>query len=250
MDQLDEKQLRKQIYRLFDAVKRQGHVLFTPFFDEGVSRFVQNIIEAAGFEGYSLFGGHSACARQMLGVFPDDQKPDHGLFPIVSFTATIKGDHAVSHRDVLGSLMALQLRRDSIGDIFLASRQCVVFVRQTVAGTLEREWKQIGGSGIFLERGFDEAICCLPRKKPMVGSVASLRLDAVVGLAGRMSRKEASELIRQGRVRKNGFVRRLPSAPVAFGDILSVQGSGKYEVSPSAHQTKKGRWMLEILKYV
>ena len=78
---------------------------------------------------------------------------------------------------------------------------------------------------------------------------ASLRLDAIASAGFRMSRSKMSDLIKGGDVRLNWKSGAKTSVDVAQGDVISCSGKGRVEVK-AITQTKKGKWSVEMIRYV
>ena len=82
------------------------------------------------------------------------------------------------------------------------------------------------------------------------GTVASLRLDCVVGLAAHLSREKAAALIRADKVEINHFPVSSVSRELRGGDVLSIRGFGRFVLSEINGETKKGRIHIELKKYI
>ena len=83
----------------------------------------------------------------------------------------------------------------------------------------------------------------------ITGSIASLRMDALLALVLKTSRSKASEFLEEEKVYVNGKLCISNSAEPKAGDILSVRGVGKYIFDGVLSSTKKGRQMIRIRKY-
>ena len=83
----------------------------------------------------------------------------------------------------------------------------------------------------------------VPERKvcPVMFTVQSARLDAVVSGMFRLSRTSAAAQIRAGAVHLNYTECLRPDAPVAPGDVLSLRGAGKGSVTEVGGVSRKGR---------
>lgn len=195
-----------------------------------------------------FYGGYPDAERVMLGVFPGEEA-DRGDFPILPITISLPKLSALSHRDILGSLMALSITRESIGDILIEPRRAIVFLAPAAGELALSELSRIGSAGVVCERGAD--LSSLPEQQYSIidSTVSAMRLDAVVAAFIQKSRQTATGLIAAGLVSKNGRLQDSQSARVDSGDKISVRGHGKaliHEKGPS----KKGRIRIEIRKYL
>ena len=80
-------------------------------------------------------------------------------------------------------------------------------------------------------------------------SVASMRLDGIVSDVCRLSRAKALVPIQAGRCRVNFKTESDPSKPLKEGDVVSLQGFGRFRVLEVEGVNKKGRTRVKIGKY-
>ena len=88
------------------------------------------------------------------------------------------------------------------------------------------------------------------RAEESIVRVSSLRLDALIAQAFRLSRGDAAELFTAERVFVNGALAKCPSAAPKEGDIISARGFGRFIFSAVSGQSKKGKLVVEIKRYV
>ena len=86
--------------------------------------------------------------------------------------------------------------------------------------------------------------------KTIRDTVATPRLDAVTAAGFSLSRGKAAALIASGKVSLNHRECLKADRPVAEGDVLTCRGLGKCVVKEVPGQSKKGRTMLVIERYV
>ena len=82
------------------------------------------------------------------------------------------------------------------------------------------------------------------------GTCASVRLDALIGLAFQTSRSSMVSFIESGLVFVNGKLITSNGYEPKEGDIISVRGKGRFIYDGVSRQTKKGRLGVRIRKYV
>jgi len=80
--------------------------------------------------------------------------------------------------------------------------------------------------------------------------VATLRLDAVLSTGFSTARGKAAELIAAGRVSLNHRECLKPDKTVAENDVLTCKGLGKCVLKTVLGQSKKGRIMIEMERYL
>ena len=86
--------------------------------------------------------------------------------------------------------------------------------------------------------------------KTIRDTVATPRLDAVVASGFSLSRSKAAALISSGRVALNHRECLKGDRQVGEGDVLTCRGLGKCVVKEVPGQSKKGRTMLVLERYV
>ncbi len=80
-------------------------------------------------------------------------------------------------------------------------------------------------------------------------TVASLRLDGICADVYRLSRSKVLAPIKAGRCRVNWKVEEDPSKSLKAGDVVSIQGFGRFKVMEQDGMTKKGRCRVKIGKF-
>lgn len=235
---------------LFDTAERRCIPKFTSFLDESQQFLAERYLERTKRSGWMLWGGYEGAVRRMLGAFPDYMEPSLEQFPIAPFTASYRKADMLTHRDFLGSLMALGIKREAVGDILPAEGSCLFFTTDRIQALVLGEVEKIGRTGVRLEPGVHMALPEGAKFQEISGTVASLRLDCVVALLTGKSRERAGELIQGGLVAKNYQLCDSNSAAVKPGDILSVRGFGKARLAEEVRMTKKDRCFITLMKYV
>lgn len=232
---------------LLEACGRSGAPRFTAFLTEGECALAQQTLERL-HGSFAFFGGYAQAQRRILCVHPPEYAPGEHAYPIACVHLTYRAADELTHRDVLGALMHLRLRRDAVGDILPQAGLTQVFLHKPVAQLVCDELQKIGRVGVRAvlapyTGGFVQDF------EQIQGTVASLRLDAVVSLAARISRERSAALIRSGQVTLGGLPATTPSALIGQDAVFSARGSGKFRLAQVSGTTKKGRLHITIEKY-
>ena len=157
----------------------------------------------------------------------------------------------LNHRDFLGSVLGLGIKREKIGDILVGSERCFMFVSTDIAEYICENLSKIGNAGVSVELA-DVSEVELPARsvEEIVGTVANVRLDAVLGVALKVSRSRAAELISAGVVVVNWEIAASVAKLVSSGDVFSVKGFGRFRLSEIGGLSKKNRTYVTIEKYL
>ena len=223
---------------------------YSAFLDERQCVLCEKVMASVRYENYLLWGGYEGAERKMLCVYPQYGDDDiKNSFPMTAVTFRFRNEDRLDHRDHLGSLMALGITRDSVGDILVGEGGSCVFVKDTALRDVLGVTK-IGRVGVRAEEGFDPSMVKEPEFREITGTVASLRLDSVVALALRISREKAAALIRGGAVAISHAVTEQISRNVEVGDKISARGYGKFMVKSVDGVSHKDRLHITICKYI
>lgn len=224
----------------------------TDFLDPRQAFIVESL--AAREHGTAVWanGGYEGAERKRVIIAPDFLDPSFepagiALLSVTSEDARIR---ELAHGDYLGALLGLGVKREKIGDIHVHDWGAHVLVAEELAPFFASHLTGVGRTAVSADilplerleesqRNIAEMFC----------TVASLRLDSVVGEAARLSRAKAAAPIRAGRCRVNWKVEEDPSAPVKEGDVISLQGFGRFTILAVEGLSKSGRYRLRIGKF-
>ena len=198
---------------------------------------------------YGIYGGYNGAERSYIGIFPEWCDQETEPYPIKAITFTYRPQYTLCHRDFLGAVLNLGLQRSAIGDILIESGRAVMFASADITDYVISQLDKVGRVGGTLTEGY---VGELPGRGQLVecsATVASLRLDCVVGALTGKSRSGSVELISAALVTVNSVAVGKPTYTVKCGDTLSVRGYGKFSIIASHEQSKKGRIILRWQKY-
>ncbi len=202
---------------------------------------------------YLPLGGYEGAERNLFFFLPDWMDPLQipEQSPIRCLRAAFRREDGLSHRDFLGSLMAMGIAREKIGDLLVGEESADIVVADTVAEFLLQNWDSAGRAKLRLQAIAPECIH-IPQVQcqQIRDTVSSLRLDAVVAAGLRMSRGRAAELIAAGRVQLDWRPCTKSDHPVVQGDTISARGFGKFQLAEVGGMTKKGRIAVVISRYL
>ena len=202
--------------------------------------------------GLMTFGGYEDAERKML-VYLPDYLDEESLYleggPLCCLRATFFEEDRLTHRDFLGALMGMGVERETVGDILPREGSCDIAVLRELLPFLLSSFDQAGRARLSLEEvEFAEPIEAQFRL--IRDTLASLRLDALVGAGFSLAREKAAEAIRAGRVTLNNLECLKPDKPVQEGAKVSLRGMGKIELVSVGGVSRKNRTVVEIKRYI
>ena len=211
-----------------------------------------------------FFGGYLNAQRKQIFLLPEyisDTADENNVYQLLAddfaeaisvLKITGSGFYRLSHRDYLGSLLALGIERATLGDIcVLDEHSAIVFCSSEVESFIFYELSTIGRDKVKVEKTEVDANTLSTQKyQPFTDTVASERLDCVVAALFSLSREKAQNLIKGGFVEFNYETALKVDACVSSGDIISARGYGKFVIKDISQPTKKGRIRLFADKYI
>jgi len=205
-------------------------------------RFPKNDVKL----GFS--GGYEDAERQLCAFYTYEED---AVYPICTLNFKIKSKNStLSHRDYLGSVLSLGIKRETIGDIVITDDGAIVFCLEEIADYIINNLTKIGGNGVTVTRNTSLDTINIKRDYDQKDTtVSSLRCDTVVAAFLNLSRAKATQYIERGLVTLNYETVKSVSESVKNEDVLSVRGHGKFRVKTDGRLTKKGRIHITICKY-
>lgn len=194
----------------------------------------------------SLSGGSPHAERKRLLLLPRYHDPDDVDYGLALFSVDYPKKFAsISHRDLLGALMNLGLKREKFGDLLLKDGQVQFIIAEEIASYVELNLTKVGNSPVKLERIPLSDMLSVPKIwREQSGTVSSLRLDAVLAEIYHLSRTKSSQWIQRELVKVNWKPIDQPAYVLEAGDELSVRGKGRSKLIAVEGQTKKGKWRI------
>lgn len=159
--------------------------------------------------------------------------------------------YQLTHRDVLGGLLALGIKRGVLGDILMVPGGCQIIGDASITPFLLNELQRIGAANVKSKRIELSELQPRPETvKEIRSTVASLRLDSVAAAGFGTSRTQMTEEIQAEKVKVNWKDVKSPAQMVKAGDVISFRGRGRVEIVEITGQTKKGRTGVLLKRYI
>jgi len=229
--------------------EKHWEVVRGDFIDPGQAHLVT--LMANRYHGESqihLYGGYDFAERKRACFARheiDVNTTDYGL-AILKVTGNF-GFVRVSHRDFLGSLLALGIRREKLGDVIVVESLAYIVVDELVAEHVRALLTHVGQAPVRVEyAAFHELQAWRPKFKSDVAIAASARLDAIAAAVYNLSRSESALLVERGLVKLNHIPCNSGAKEVKPGDLISARGYGRVYVREFVGLTQKDRLRIRI----
>ncbi len=237
--------------RLKDLSKRS--------FDRGIWTFSdfltlseQSLVSASTVGEYELYGGYDGAERRIAvfgsvnicGYVCDLPLKVLGISPVSAKFAEV-----LTHRDFLGALMSLGVKRDVLGDIIVRDNVGYVICLDTITGFIKDNLIQIKHTPVHCEilDELPEGSIQTPETREIL--VSSERIDAVVSAVYNLSRSDSKELFGEKKIFINSRCAENSSLILKSDSIVSVRGRGRFKYNGIIRTTKKGRIAVSIEVY-
>lgn len=252
---LHDDYLNQKLEDMFRSVDEKVSTKYTTFLDRSeivqAEDYIKSIKKYYPEVEYIFWGGYEGAEREILCVYHTYVGCPLEDFPLSVVQFKYSTNFAkISHRDFLGSIMALQVARNSIGDIIVGEGLTQVVVSSNVSQVLLDEITRIGKLGVSTSLVDSVTLQVTQEFKEMKGTVSSLRLDSVLGVALKLSRSHAVQLVKSKAVAVNYLEQINPDYTLKRGDIFTARGFGKYILAEVSEPTKKDRLHVIVKKYL
>lgn len=234
-----DKLLLAKAYDAIELSERRSSPRFVGFLNEHEAAFLRANLPHGREDCF--FGGYPDAIRVMFGAgaAQDD-------YPITALAFTHRPEFTLSHRDYLGALTALGIRRETIGDILVDTGRAVVFFADEIVPFVLANVDKVGRVGVRVEYA-DPADLPLPDEgEERMLTLSSLRLDAFVAAACCLSREKAAQLIRTDMVTLDHAPACDTARTLCEGACVTVRGYGKYILSAMLGTSRKGKLRIAI----
>lgn len=196
-------------------------------------------------------GGYDLAERKLILFLPYEDYPYQLPYDIIRITPSgPRFAEKPGHRDYLGALMNLGIVREKLGDIITDEDGAYVFCVSSVSEYIVSSLSKIRNTFVKAEIMPDMEFDYKPRFEEIQGTVASLRLDSVISLGFGQSRSHIIQYIEAGKVSVNGRIITTNAYGLKENDIVSVRGLGRIQYARAVAETKKGRLMVILRKYI
>ncbi len=197
-----------------------------------------------------FYGGYDDAERVILINLPDYAFVEDDDPLTVIRAAAPAGSRVLTHRDYLGSLVGLGIKRDLLGDILVRPDGADIIVLADIADFILMNYCKAGRTNLSLEQvPVTELIVPETERKIITDTVASLRLDNIVASAFGLSRGKAAEAVKGGIVFVNHVEVTKTDAPVSEGNQITLRGKGKARLAEIGGRSRKDRLYIQIERY-
>lgn len=225
----------------------QGATVLSDFLDLRQQELVKAVAVNEPLIKYHLDGGYEEAERKRLLLYPDWEETADAWIACLKIHMQEFQASSLGHRDCLGALMSLGIKREKLGDIAVQDKTAFVFADAGLADYISQQLQRVGNSSVSVNRiNPDEFVFHAPEPKMIRVSLASLRLDAAIAAAYNLSRSDVNDLIAAGHVKINQLEVYKAALPVKTGDLISVRGQGRFRLEALGGMSRKNRCWVQL----
>ena len=238
----EESMLQKRLVELSRLAYNRGIVIFSDFLNLNELNILHTTPKDMFLSQYKTYGGYDLSERQMAVFLPDALYYDYEYpIQIIEVTPSSKRfAEDLTHRDYLGALMNLGIERSKVGDIIVEDQKGLIFVKEELAKYIADNLTVVRHTNVNTSIGKGVKVDYEPRFEELKGTVSSIRLDSVL----------ATAQIEAGKVFVNGKLITSNGYRLKDNDIISVRKMGRIAYDGILSETKKGRYLISVRKYI
>lgn len=243
-----DQEFKRRIEDLSNRAYRTNQLTSTLFLDP--AEIAQARIAIRSHSGASILfsGGYEEAERMRLFFLPDYLEAEFFPYDDNLTALYVKCPFGTpTHRDYLGALMGLGIKRETLGDILVFGGYTYIICTPQIAPFIVENLTKVGRFGVKCELcDLSEIKTPEPVFNTVTGTVASLRADAVTSIAFNISRTTAAELIKEGRLAVDYLEELSPSREIDVNTLLSLRGYGRAKLVSLGGISRKGRQFIEL----
>ena len=249
----EERLLISKVLDKIELADRNMHIQSSDFLNLNEQALISKILNQIQREAI-LYGGYENAERKMLFVIPDklnksiDKINYNEFFGVIRIKLSSKIKEKYTHRNYLGALIKLGLKREKIGDILvdndgadiIASKEIIKFLYINLPMLKRFEYCNIQEIGI---ESLKKVKLNLQYRSIQV---SSMRLDNIISELMNTSRSKASQIILEQRVFLNYVCETKVTKLVKENDIITIRGKGRFKIDEIIGNTRKGKINIKI----
>lgn len=245
--------LKSKIMDAADRSFKQNIYTYTPFLSISELSVFYQLEKELKFVDYSIFKESSPLERRMIQFGSSATLGYEEEFPVslLKISPLIeKYAETLNHKDYLGALMNLGIKRELIGDIIVKDKYAFLFCINHISEFIINNLTKVKHTHVKADYCNDNSFEFEYTLEGMEVLCASTRIDAAVAGITKSSRSQALELFKEKKIYLNGRLSENNSYQLKPDDIIVIRGVGKFIYKSEGGETKKGRIYLHFERYV
>lgn len=242
----DDKTILANLYERIVISNKSGLCIFSnEFYPPSIWKVMNNLQDKLQVK-VDTFGIFEDADRRLISFnrYYDEELPVY----LVRVNLNNKFEN-ITHKDCLGSLMSLGIKREKFGDLVLDDSKLYFPIVNEVFDYINENLTKIKHTPIVINKLdlFNE----MPMKKfeEKIIITSSIRIDAIVSSITGVSRNKAIELIKHNFVKVNYINVTEKDKCVQLEDVITIEKYGKYIINEQISTTHSQRLRIKIKKF-
>lgn len=255
----EDKLLISKMLDKIELSRSKNRIEYTDFLDVYQKHLLEKILKQEKIDNYVISGGTEETERNIIVFYPEKLKVVVNqnykkVLPIVCIRIELPKEmqSKYSHRDYLGGLIKLGIKREKIGDIFVFENGADILILDEL---LKFILSNISSLTRFSKSKIEKIDIKEIREKQVNKQeqriiVSSMRLDCVISELLKTSRGKAEEIIKEQRVFVNFENIDKLTKQIKENDLITIRGKGRFEIDRIEGTTRNERIKLVVNQYV
>ncbi|MGU9538754.1 YlmH family RNA-binding protein [Clostridium tepidum] len=245
---IEDKSLLLDIYNKAILAEKTGKQLFSSYFcTNNICRVSRELANSLNLK-INMFGVFKDSERRIIGF----NVYDTADFPLVLAKISYNSKFVnLKHKDFLGALTSLGIRREKMGDLVLKENNCYVPIYEDLYEYIAINLNHIAKSPCRIEK-MDLKTQVIPefnfQEKSII--VSSNRADSIVASLCNISRSKALDLIKSSKVFIDYEEVKSKNREIDIESIVTIRGYGKFKMDSFLGKTAKGRIKILFKKFI
>ena len=236
--------LEKRFNELYNRANQNYYPVFSDFLN-----LEEQSVLAKSYLPCLLYGGYEGAERVVAGFGDNVCEQDFPIRCVEIKPVNKKFADKLSHRDFLGGLMNLGIKRELLGDIIIFENSAYLFCLDKISNYIKDNLSRVRHTTVEVNEVDAPPVKAVEPKGAEEMVIASLRVDVAVCQVYNLSRNECAKLFETDKVFINSRKLESRSYQLKEGDMVSVRGYGRFQFVSVVRKTKKDRLVAEMIIY-
>lgn len=248
----EERYIVMKVLNKVESVLKNHTICTTDFYDPYQISLCIPLLNQIREINYIIAGGYEEAERRVIIIYPEymELMEEDDSIGAIKISGKFTKD-TLTHRDFLGSVLGLGLRREKIGDLLVGDGQMNLIAHKELCDYILVNLEKVSKYKVNIEKIFFYDLMKVEKEFKMIhGTVATLRLDSILSTGFGESRSMVAKLINNDRVKVNFKPVNQPSYILNEGDLISFKGKGRIILDQIGNKTKKDRVKVIIKRIV
>lgn len=236
--------LEKRFNELYNRANQNYYPVFSDFLN-----LEEQSVLAKSYLPCVLYGGYEGAEKVVAGFGDNVCEQDFPIRCVEIKPVNKKFADKLSHRDFLGGLMNLGIKRELLGDIIIFENSAYLFCLDKISNYIKDNLSRVRHTTVEVNEVDAPPVKAVEPKGAEEMVIASLRVDVAVCQVYNLSRNECAKLFETEKVFINSRKLESRSYQLKEGDMVSVRGYGRFQFVSVVRKTKKDRLVAEMIIY-